>query len=317
MLNIQASFCRYQVRSILLTLGCLVSPSLVYGSDSYDGSFLTIPLVQVGNTMYTNVKITVGSVISADGGTPKASYDTYTAATNQLTIPSVSVGNVSYTNVIITVGNLISVGGGYQTSAPTIAAGTQHTAAIKSDGSLWTWGSNRYSQLGHASADTCVVDGFAPSPASSYSCSPMPEKVGDGYRTVAAGNDFTMAIKSDGSLWVWGGNFYGQLGVIGYIFNGYTTLQVSPVQVGTDYTVVAAGATHTVALKSDGSLWSWGSNMWGQLGHASTDYCTSPAVQSQKPDCSMTPVQVGSGYTAVAAGNRITAALKSDGSLWK
>lgn len=89
-------------------------------ADTYDAAtnVLTIPLVTVGNTSYTNVRITVGAVISLGGGTANT-YDTYDAATNQLTIASVTVGATTYTNVVITVASLISIGG--STLVPTAA----------------------------------------------------------------------------------------------------------------------------------------------------------------------------------------------------
>lgn len=109
--NRRFSFRRHplQLLSILLLLGGSAGAS----ADTYDAAtnVLTIPLVTVGNTSYTNVRITVGGVISLGVGIAANTYDTYDAATNQLTIPSVLVGATTYTNVVITVGSVISVGG--------------------------------------------------------------------------------------------------------------------------------------------------------------------------------------------------------------
>ncbi len=106
-----------QLLSILLLLGGSVG---AYAADTYDAAtnVLTIPLVRVGNTAYTNVRITVGDLIGLGGGAAASAFDTYDTATNQLTIPSVLVGATTYTNVVITVGSLISVGG----SAPVPAS---------------------------------------------------------------------------------------------------------------------------------------------------------------------------------------------------
>ena len=84
----------------------------VLAADSYDAATntLTISSVAVGDTLYTNVKITVGTIVSLGSQTPTDSYDTYNALNNQLTIPAVSVGTANYYNVVITVGNIISVG---------------------------------------------------------------------------------------------------------------------------------------------------------------------------------------------------------------
>ena len=78
--------------------------------DAYDGVYLTIPKVAIANTLYRNVKISVGQVLAVNGGTPTKDYDTYIPATNVLSIPSVVVGGSTYTNVQITVGQVFAVG---------------------------------------------------------------------------------------------------------------------------------------------------------------------------------------------------------------
>ena len=113
----------------------------------------------------------------------------------------------------------------------------------------------------------------------------------------ATGWDHTLTLKTDGTLWAWGDNTYGQLG------DGTTTNRAVPVLIGSGYSAVAAGDGHTVALKSDGSLWAWGWNVYGQLGDGTNTQHN-------------TPVQIGAGYSAVAAGGYHTLALKTDGSLW-
>ena len=78
--------------------------------DTYDGVYLTIPKVAIANTLYRNVKISVGQVLAVYGGNPTKDYDTYIPATNVLSIPSVVVGSSTYTNVQITVGQVFAVG---------------------------------------------------------------------------------------------------------------------------------------------------------------------------------------------------------------
>jgi alpha-tubulin suppressor-like RCC1 family protein len=187
------------------------------------------------------------------------------------------------------------VGSGYSA----VAAGTSHTVALKSDGSLWTWGSNVYGQLGHASTGACTLK-------SQPNCAILPVQVGSGYSAVAAGGNFTVALKSDGSLWAWGANSNGQLGYATTTTCGVNGLSfpcsTTPTLVGSGYSAVAAGGTNTVALKSDGSLWAWGE---GDLVGDGTN------IQRNSP------IQIGSGYSAVAAGGGdLTMALKPDGSLW-
>ena len=83
---------------------------------------------------------------------------------------------------------------------------------------------------------------------------------------LAAGNQYTVSIHADGTLWAWGDNFSGQLGT------GNTESQNTPVQIGaaTTWQSVSAGSSHTVALRRDGTLWAWGSNYYGQLGNGTT-----------------------------------------------
>lgn len=81
-----------------------------HAQDTYDGAVLTIPKVAVGQTLYRDVKITVGQILRVDGGKAKQDYDVYEAATNVLNIGSVYVGTANYTNVSITVGQILAVG---------------------------------------------------------------------------------------------------------------------------------------------------------------------------------------------------------------
>lgn len=169
-----------------------------------------------------------------------------------------------------------------------VAAAGNHAAAIKADGSLWTWGANTFGSVGDGT--TLVTK--------------LPKQIGTGYSSVAVGWAHMAAIKSDGSLWAWGSGTYGQLG------NGtgavYAQGRTLPAQVGTGYASVAAGDYHTLAIKTDGSLWAWGLNRFGQLGDGT----------SRKPYSTDTPLLVGAGYVAIAAGTNRSAALKVDGGLW-
>ena len=111
----------------------------------------------------------------------------------------------------------------------------------------------------------------------------------------------TLLVKSDGTLWAWGGNTAGQLG------DGTTDSRNSPIQIGDDnkWVAVSAGLYHSLGLKSDGTLWVWGGNIAGQLGDGTTDSRNSP-------------VQIGDDnkWVAVSAGLYHSLGLKSDGTLW-
>ena len=82
------------------------------------------------------------------------------------------------------------------------------------------------------------------------------------WKSIKSGGNQTSAIRTDGTLWLWGSNFYGQIG------NGTSTLQNTPIQVGTtnNWDKIANGGDHLIAIKQDGSLWTWGRNNFGQLG---------------------------------------------------
>ena len=110
---------------------------------------------------------------------------------------------------------------------------------------------------------------------------------------VDAGNDYTVAIKTDGSIWAWGDNTHGQLG------NGTTEDRDTPSRTVLGSWSAIAADNHTVAIKSDGTLWAWGYNTKGQLGDGSTSNKSSP-------------VQIGSDndWVRIAAGGYHTVALK-------
>ena len=119
--------------------------------------------------------------------------------------------------------------------------------------------------------------------------------------TLSAGSLHTLKIRTDGTLWAWGRNSFGQLG------DGTTTDRHSPVQVqsGTTWLSVSAGSVHTLGIKTDGTLWAWGSNANGRLGDGTTTDRHTPAQ-----------VQPGTTWLSVSAGDSHTLGIKSDGTLW-
>jgi alpha-tubulin suppressor-like RCC1 family protein len=136
------------------------------------------------------------------------------------------------------------------------AFGIGHFLGIKADGSLWAFGVNNDGELGDGTtepksvltqigADTDWVDvtaGFYNEPQQIL-------------------NSYSIAIKSDGSLWAWGYNGHGELG------DGTTTGKYVPTRIGTDNDWARVAAAYcTIAIKTDGSLWAWGYNQWGQIG---------------------------------------------------
>ena len=126
---------------------------------------------------------------------------------------------------------------------PTISGGGYHSLALKKDGTVWAWGHNEYGQLGDG---TQTLGRLTPVQVSGLS----------GVIAIAAGEYHSLALKSDGTVWAWGGNYEGQLG------DGTTNNKLTPVQVSglSGVIAIAASYRHSLALKSDGTVWAWGSN---------------------------------------------------------
>ena len=178
-----------------------------------------------------------------------------------------------------------------------IACGEDHTIALKSDGTLWAWGYNGSGQLGDGTTNETYPYGTT---------TPVQVSKLSDVIAIACGNFHTIALKSDGTVWAWGANSYGQLG------DGTTTDRATPVQVSGLGGVIAivSESSHTIALKSDGTVWAWGYNGSGQLGDGTTN--------ETYPYGTTTPVQVSklSDVIAIACGALHTIALKSDGTVW-
>jgi alpha-tubulin suppressor-like RCC1 family protein len=195
-------------------------------------------------------------------------------------------------------------GVGYLTGVVAIAAGSSHSLALLSDGTVWAWGENNAGQLG----DNTATERHAPVQVKG--------KDGDGYLTgvvgISAGSQFTLACTSAGSAWGWGSNWAGQLG------DNTNTIRHTPVKVlgtgGVGYlagvVAVAAGDRHSLALISDGSVQAWGHNEFGMLGDGTTTSSSTPV-----------PVHyyTGSGYltgaVAIAGGGNHSLALIRDGTV--
>ena len=240
---------------------------------------------------------------------------------------------------------------GTDTNWRNVAAGMEHTMAIRQDGTLWGWGTNAHGQLG---------DG-------TWLQRNTPVQIGteSNWRSVSTSGEHTVAIRTDGTLWAWGTNASGQLG------DGTWQVRNTPQQIGTDTnwrSASAGGALrgamatppqsvtgHTIAVRTDGTLWAWGINANGQLGDGTwtvrntpqrigtdTNWSTVEAgmehSMATRQDGTLwawgrnssgqlgdgtwqvrnTPQQVGTdaNWSRVAAGTRHTLALRTDGTLW-
>ena len=172
-----------------------------------------------------------------------------------------------------------------------MSGGTGHTAAIKTDGTLWTWGQGFSAKLGNASTTNSST------PVTTFAG-------GTNWKQVSGGTGHTAAIKTDGTLWIWGGGLYGKLG--NAVITGNISTPVTTFAGGTNWKQVSAGDSHTAAIKTDGTLWTWGRGTTGQLGNASTTNVSTP----------VTTFAGGTNWKQLSCGFEHTAAIKTDGTLW-
>ncbi|MBZ0248778.1 MAG: hypothetical protein K8F93_03895 [Burkholderiales bacterium] len=199
-------------------------------------------------------------------------------------------------------------------SVVAVAAGRDLSVALRSDGTVWTWGGGM--GVGLTAPETCFT----------RPCSLVPRQVHGltGVRAIAAsgGGDFVLALRADGSVIAWGRNAYGTLG------NGTETDRLTPaaVALAKPAVAIAAGDRHGVALLDDGTVWTWGTNAMGELGTALTATAANTCSINGGTPCAKMPVRAGAGrvitadtfggVTAISAKGRHTLALKSDGTVW-
>jgi alpha-tubulin suppressor-like RCC1 family protein len=167
-----------------------------------------------------------------------------------------------------------------------VSVGSAHMAAIKTDGTLWTWGVGSYGQLGNA------VTTNTSTPVTTFAG-------GTNWKQVSCGRLFTTAIKTDGTLWTWGynGGYFGAFLTLGTNDAINRSTPVTTFAGGTNWKQVSAGGITASAIKTDGTLWSWGSG----IGGGSTPVTTFAG---------------GNNWKQVSAGYQHTAAIKTDGTLW-
>ncbi|HEV2456477.1 MAG TPA: hypothetical protein VGY98_19600 [Verrucomicrobiae bacterium] len=176
-----------------------------------------------------------------------------------------------------------------------VAAGFGHSLFLESNGSLWGAGQDDEGQLG----DGKVYGSFPPGPDQAE------EIVSSGVTKIAAGYDFSLFIESNGSLWGMGDNSWGQLGD-GHFDPLYIFADTNLPEeiVPSNVVAVAAGFAHSLFLKSDGSLWATGQNLYGQIGNGAYGPVPRPEMI------------VSNDVTAIAAGGYSSFFIKKDGSLW-
>jgi alpha-tubulin suppressor-like RCC1 family protein len=183
-----------------------------------------------------------------------------------------------------------------------ISAGGAHSLALKADGTVWAWGSTDQAQIGVPGGSDDV-----PTPVRVWTNDTQPPVYLDNAFGVAAGDTFSLAVKQDGTVWAWGLNTFGQLGLTNEQGRAVKSFahQIPDLNNVRD---VAAGDSFALALKSDGTVWAWGLNNHGQLGAPSSDKCG-----PQQLDCSYKPIQVKNltGVSQIAAGGSHALALST------
>jgi len=191
------------------------------------------------------------------------------------------------------------------TGVKAIAAGGYFNLALMEDGTVWSWGYNGFEQLGDGSSQNRAV--------------PVQVKGGESgedflseIKFITAGDTHAIAIKENGTVWAWGNNNSGQLG------DGTTIRRSTPVQVRggnsgeeylSDIISVSAGNVHSIALKDNKNVYTWGGNKYGQLGDGSN-------TNKNTPQLIMDNDWESSFITAIDAGAHYTVALDIDGKAW-
>ena len=174
------------------------------------------------------------------------------------------------------VGNIVSVTAGYS-----------HTLALRADGTIWGFGDDGVGELG---------DNLVAYPNSDV---PVQAQVDAQMAAIAAGAGHSVSLDFSGNVWAWGMNYDGQIGQPMDTFEADIPEQVGSIA---NVVAIAAGDLHTVALKADGTVWTWGNNNSGQLGRTSSG-------------SDRTPTQVNNlnSVVSIAGGNQFTLAATSNG----
>jgi alpha-tubulin suppressor-like RCC1 family protein len=205
------------------------------------------------------------------------------------------------------------VGGSYSTPTQVATLGTdnadvdagfKYSLVLKKNGSLWGFGHNEFGQLGSSVTTRHSFGGNV------WGSIVQVASLGNNIAALSAGGFHSLVLKTDGTVWAFGNNMYGQLG------DGTTTHRFTPVQVsslGTNNAAVEAGGYHSLVLKTDGTVWGFGYNRWGQLGDGTTTHRYTPV---QVSSLGTNNVELKSGYDSITINDAHSLVRKTDGIVW-
>jgi alpha-tubulin suppressor-like RCC1 family protein len=281
-----------------------VDISIQSGEYSIDGGPFTSSAGKVSNGQSVQVKLT-------------SSATAYATSTAYLTIGQV-----------IRAFRAVTAGSHTTPVTPKLAGGYDHSLALRSDGTVWSWGGNSKGQLG----DGTIISRKSPIQISNL----------DKVVNISASQNYSLALKQDGTVWGWGDNTSGQLAdatkqnslvpkklnianIVSVSAGSYRSLALdkdgavwswgninnTPVKVNlsTNAIAIAAGSFHSVALLSDGTVWAWGSNLNGQIGNSSVSTSGNYASQPAK-------VTGPSNIQSIISGSNHSFAVSSNGDVW-
>jgi len=180
------------------------------------------------------------------------------------------------------------------TDVTDVAAGFQHSLALKQDGTVWAWGINGNGQIGNSEVSNL----------GNTANQTTPQKIEGltGVKAIAAGINHSFALTQDGAIWAWGYNDGGQLGDNTKV-SVWKPKKVSPE--GVTFVAVSSGVNHSLALDDQKNVWAWGTNNHGQFGDGTYN---SKGVPTKIADLT--------GVTAIEAGFGYSVVLKEDGTVW-
>ncbi len=170
-----------------------------------------------------------------------------------------------------------------------VDAGLSFSIALKSDGTVWTWGDNDCGQLGLGT---------------SVRIKPAPTEVPglSGVVAIAAGREHAMALTADGEVWAWGENSMGQLGITDIPLRINSPKRIRQIS---DIVAIDAGELQSLALNSQGEVYAWGGNFYGEIGNGGFEDQHRPLEILELP-----------WITSISAGNGVSVALDTEGNLW-